>query len=192
MISAHLYAGLGNQLFQLAAAHHFSKKWHCSLHINLATTQPSPHSSLNYVETIFRKIPRTIQQQFASVREAEEFHYHTLEAPMPPKIPVLAGYFQSYKYVEDDFAKLLDLDSIYLPPQLKLDNFYFLHIRRRDYIGSGVFDVCSLDYYKRALNLLPKDAEVLIVSDDIQWCKSQEIFSKYYFCENSNELVALN
>lgn len=69
-----------------------------------------------------------------------------------------------------------------------------IHIRRGDYVYSPEFNnICDLDYYARAINVLVKDKEqhsFFIFSNDIKWC---EIYIKpllsghqvYFVTENT-------
>ena len=52
-----------------------------------------------------------------------------------------------------------------------------LHIRRGDFVWNNKnHPPLSLDYYKSALELFDSDREVIIFSDDTEWCKEQELF----------------
>jgi hypothetical protein len=97
----------------------------------------------------------------------------------------LIGFFQSEKYfkhcesevrrnfefvdhIKDDCKDLVDVakDSV------------ALHIRRGDYlINSQNHYNLTLDYYQEALSCFDKDQQVIIFSDDPQWCKDQNLFS---------------
>ena len=50
-----------------------------------------------------------------------------------------------------------------------------LHVRRGDYVtnpkNASTFAVCGMDYYARALALLPPAAEVFVFSDDMEWTR---------------------
>jgi hypothetical protein len=101
----------------------------------------------------------------------------------------LIGFFQSEKYfkhcesevrnnfefvdhIKDDCKDLVDVakDSV------------ALHIRRGDYlINSQNHYNLTLDYYQEALSYFDKNQQVIIFSDDPQWCKEQEIFSEDRF-----------
>jgi len=46
-----------------------------------------------------------------------------------------------------------------------------VHVRRGDYVSlSHIHPNLSPDYYRRAMNLFPKDTPFLVMSDDINWC----------------------
>ena len=53
-----------------------------------------------------------------------------------------------------------------------------LHIRRGDFVWNNKnHPPLSLDYYKSALELFDSDREVIIFSDDTEWCIEQELFA---------------
>jgi len=67
-----------------------------------------------------------------------------------------------------------------------------IHVRRGDYVNNPFYvDLMQTDYYDRAMAEFP-DADFLIFSDDIQWCKNQSIFNGCEFSEDKNEVEDLN
>lgn len=97
----------------------------------------------------------------------------------------LVGYFQTEKYfsnVSDDIRKDFSfLDHIVSDCKEYLnffDNPVALHIRRGDYlINSKNHHNLSLDFYEYALSKFSSNRQVIIFSDDPEWCKEQELFS---------------
>ena len=96
----------------------------------------------------------------------------------------LHDYFQSEKY----FLNISDIirrdfvfkDNILEPCKEivgELNNPIFLHVRRGDYLNSQhAHPVCSVGHYQRALSHFDSDSQVLVFSDDIEWCRQQELF----------------
>lgn len=67
-----------------------------------------------------------------------------------------------------------------------------IHVRRGDYVGNSFYvDLSKTDYYERAMEKFP-DAEFLVFSDDIEWCKGQRIFESCEFSEGNDEVTDLN
>ena len=63
-----------------------------------------------------------------------------------------------------------------------------LHIRRTDYVQKQKYHpLCTLEYYEEALNRMPKDMPVIIVSDDPEWCGKQELFASDRFLISESE-----
>jgi len=98
----------------------------------------------------------------------------------------LFGYYQSHKYfehIEDEIRHDFTFsDSTIESVKKMMDEFSFdekisLHIRRGDYLHNPNHPVQPIEYYKKALELLPKDIPVFVFSDDASWCYSQEFFN---------------
>ena len=97
------------------------------------------------------------------------------------------GFFQSEKYfkeVEQDlredfgFKVLPDEQNQQTIEKIQSTNSVSLHIRRGDYVQKkryqNVYATCSLDYYKRGVELIAEKHEnptLFIFSDDIEWVK---------------------
>lgn len=101
----------------------------------------------------------------------------------------LHDYFTTEKYfknIEDLIRNDFQFKNEILNPCKEifddLKNSIFLHIRRGDYISSQVHHpLCSLQYYENALKHFDESSPVLVFSDDIEWCKDQELFSSDRF-----------
>ena len=95
----------------------------------------------------------------------------------------LIGYFQNEKYfegIEDKIRKEFTFKSETLDPcrefVSQFDELISLHIRRGDYTVNVNHPVQPMEYYAEALKLLPK-TDVIVFSDDPDWCHQQELFS---------------
>ena len=101
----------------------------------------------------------------------------------------LHGYFQSEKYfkhIEDeirqDFTFKNEIAVICKHRMSTIHTPIALHIRRGDFlINSANHYNLSLDYYEKALNHFDDSRPVLILSDDPEWCKKQELFVEERF-----------
>jgi len=97
----------------------------------------------------------------------------------------LLGYFQTEKYfkhIEDeirsDFSFNLELyDKCSEFISSLSSEVISLHVRRGDYITNPNHPIQSIEYYERALDILPNDIPVLVFSDDFEWCNQQLIFN---------------
>ncbi len=96
----------------------------------------------------------------------------------------LFGYYQTEKYfkhIEDEIRKDFTFSE-----ELRVNCGEFiksfgsdvisLHVRRGDYVTNPNHPVQSIEYYKKALELLPQDLPVLVFSDDFNWCDEQDLF----------------
>ena len=98
----------------------------------------------------------------------------------------LFGYYQTPKYFENisdeirqDFIFSVEFEEIFsnVKDEYELtDDLISLHIRRGDYLNNPNHPVQPLEYYEKALDMLPKDINVVIFSDDPYWCIEQEAF----------------
>lgn len=99
---------------------------------------------------------------------------------------VLNGFFQTEKYFSDIREDLLQQFKFNITDKflseivnsIKNNNrpVVSIHVRRTDYVGSFLHDICTENYYKNAINeiynrLGTKDIEFVVFSDDIEYCK---------------------
>ena len=98
----------------------------------------------------------------------------------------LYGFFQTEKYFKHCAKEIRKnftfKDSIIKESQYVVDEFYDnpigLHIRRGDFLtNSGNHHNLSLEYYQRALTHFKFTRNVIVFSDDPEWCKEQSLFS---------------
>jgi len=101
----------------------------------------------------------------------------------------IIGYFQTEKYfknVEDEVRKNFEFLD-FIQQDCKdivsiVKDCIALHIRRGDYlINKDNHHNLTLDYYHQALNKFNTDKQVIIFSDDPEWCKEQQIFESDRF-----------
>ena len=118
---------------------------------------------------------------------------HTFDAELfencPDNIDIF-GYYQTQKYFEhiedeirDDFtfdSELIKSCKEFLEYTYVFRDVIALHIRRGDYVSNPNHPSQSMEYYQRGLEMLP-DLDVIVFSDDAEWCKQQEIFSSDRF-----------
>jgi 5'(3')-deoxyribonucleotidase len=185
-ISCHLMGGLGNQMFQVATTVSHGKKIGFEA-VFSPTTDLGCSRKKSYTTNVLRKIKRIPKflGKWNVFRESN--HRHQILPTHFEHNVYLDGYFQSYKYFDDDkeFIKnLFEIDEdtrkfIYnkYGPILK-GNTTSIHVRRGDYIGLGDIHYNQpLSYYEKALTHVKDDTDTfLIFSDDIEWCKSTPLF----------------
>jgi hypothetical protein len=196
MITVRLDGGLGNQLFQLAAAHHFAKQSRREFHVYSLESPRTVHSNAQYFDTIFTKfrdfyrsiqIPCRCIQENAQYRPAEycamiaEYPYHTI---------LLDGYFQKYWYVDDSFLDLLTLDTSILAKYPDIGKHTFVHIRGGDYlrIPNALLDLKQ--YYKTAFKKCADETMFYIFTNDRAYA-SQFVEDIPHTFVDENELDSL-
>ena len=101
-------------------------------------------------------------------------------------------YFQDPKYFEKYANEIKSLFGDITWTGEELNDYVSIHVRRGDYVGNSFYvDLMQTDYYQKAMAEFP-NKKFLVFSDDIEWCKQQEIFKDCDFSENKTEIEDLN
>ena len=113
----------------------------------------------------------------------------------------LWGFFQTEKYfkhiedeVREDFSFHDEIVEECSAIMEGFDNPIALHVRRGDFLhNSGNHPPLGLEYYAEALKNFNDDREVIIFSNDPEWCKEQELFESDRFAvsEGGNQFYDL-
>jgi hypothetical protein len=112
----------------------------------------------------------------------------------------LVGFFQSEKYfknIKNNIKEELKFKTDILEPCKEkisnLDSPISLHIRRGDFLTNSMNHYnLGCDYYKKALKNFDNDREVIVFSDDPEWCKEQSIFeSNRFMISESSKYIDL-
>jgi hypothetical protein len=110
-----------------------------------------------------------------------------------PDNVILDGYFQTEKYfthIEKEIHEDFTFKKNYLIPCQEYINYLssppiFLHIRRDDAIGREQYHpILPIKFFEDALEQFPKDTLCFVFTDDMEWCKSQELFKQERFLFN--------
>ena len=199
MISASLMGGLGNQMFQIAAATSLAieNKDEAVFDFNSCFTPSQGNPSLKYADNIFKKIKNS---KFIEVEHTHKEKNHSYEKIPYEKNLLINGYFQSEKYFQKNKEKILDLfhidhkDISFLYEKHKnidLKNIVSIHVRRGDYLNSpDIHPVCKKEYYEKAMQSFP-NKNFLFVSQDIEWVKNNFKGTNIFYSENNNEILDL-
>ena len=191
--------GLGNQLFQYAAARALSLKNDCQLELDLSFYDARRHRAFELdrfpIEARWklpsrnrlsaRRLVDTFQKarkrrpEYREISKRFDADFHGLSAPID-----LDGYFFSDKYFSDhsDIIRVElkppaaeDHHSADLRTRIASEESTALHIRRGDYVtnkkASERFWSCSLEYYERAMQQIGGNGPAFVFSDDIQWAR---------------------
>jgi Glycosyl transferase family 11 len=110
----------------------------------------------------------------------------------------LHGFFQSEKYfkhIRDQLLIDFEFRDNILEPAKEVSRSWndpiSLHIRRTDYVTNPNHVTLGLDYYEKSLSYFDDDCDVIIFSDDPQWCLQQKLFDSDRFLvseTNNNHL----
>lgn len=204
--------GLGNQMFQVAAAMVVAKEQQKS--IVLPREMPHKHNTLQleYEESIFQHIehhlPIALDANVLFTLQQEGFTLYPGEPGFESWSPdyqveklILHGYFQYYPALEKHkelIAKtyLQNLKEFSIEPN---QSHIGIHVRRGDYLQfPDVYPMLGPSYYCRAIQrieaLVSGYKQYMIFSDDIEWCKEQDMFQSLpnvVFVDEKNEIKTL-
>lgn len=197
-VTVRLVGGLGNYMFEIAAAYAYGRKYGKEVVIstqNLFT--PQQHFD-RYHTTIFEKIKPKHIPDLDNFKVYRDPAFHYTEIPFIEGDVLLDGHFQSEKYFEEskDFIKDLftchrkkDIFDMWQEVgELQGKTPCSIHIRRGDYLHhSGCFSIIPLDWYKKAIELMPSDSIFIIFSDDKEWIREnfKEEDGKYLLADPS-------
>lgn len=195
MVSCHLAGGLGNYMFQIGAAVSLASRNNDTTLFDFSKAK-KVHGSINsYKENIFRNIEVGIPY-VSEIYNEPSFAFRQL----PYKDGVLLnGYFQSEKYLDREVVEPLfrppSIVTQYIEDKYPILKNYLttsVHVRRGDYVRlQDKHPPQSIEYYRKAEELLNITEKFIIFSDDIEWCKSNFMGDKFFFVENEPDYMDL-
>lgn len=169
MLAVELCGGLGNQLFQLAAAETIAIETKRTCGMVTRTSPKTVHSDTNYFDSVlsaWRDYPQLPPNSVI----ADERSYVKIDwsATLPKEGSVcLRGYFQNWRYIPVDFPSRISLP--FSPP---LEGA-FLHIRGGDYVNHWLHDVgLNRGYYARAIAQFPTGTHFYVCTNDTAYAMS--------------------
>lgn len=190
--------GLGNQMFQYAmylalkknnrlSFFLFDINKSCNCHNGFELTKIFPSIGFNEIRLykLIQAFCPKILQNLKIVKQPNSLTYYPeLKKNMAGNI-AYEGYWQTEQYFLDVQSKVrsafkFDLDLLnsftkQLSEEiLKDDESVSIHIRRGDYLRESFRLTCTLEYYKRAIDLIKSKCRIpkfYVFSDDINWVK---------------------
>lgn len=202
IVSKHI-GQLGNNMFQIAAAIGYARKYGYEWAADYGRGVSDPYSKIH---DCFPNLPK---HELAGVRFHEHpnqfcqvhgvhlnechFDYH----PIPNQGPnvTMTGFFQSWKYFEGQDEEIKKVFA--LPKVEGYEDYVSIHVRRGDYVQhSGSFPPVGMGYIKKAMDKFDRATKYIVFSDDINWCKENIKSSPkpdclITFAENGNTLQDL-
>lgn len=181
-----LHDGLGNRLFKVASGFGIAKKQNRNLFVSYILNTFHNTSGIDYMKTIFRKLTvKNIESsEYKTFIEKEEESLTFLNVPNYKEDILIRGYYQNEKYFKEYKNELYNLFEMeesrknYLKSKYPdLENTYFLHVRRGDYIKdiNKMHYIDLTKYYTNCFLLFKPTDKFLIFSDDIEYCKNMDI-----------------
>jgi len=196
-----LAGGLGNQMFEIAAAASLAKDNNTLLVVNNEEhCLPNQGRNVNtYRNNIFSKIlfDSTLVSENILVKGTPDFS----PIPYQPN-QKLHGHYQSYKYFENNKKYIRELfinkDIIneLKDKYFQIDNSTAIQIRRGDYYKfPNHHPQLPISYFQKAVEYVKPSWKIYIFSDDINWCKSNLNLNcnvEYIQDEDYNELYLIS
>lgn len=187
MVSIKNFTGrLGNQMFQLANAISYGKRY------DLPVSIPSWRYS-NAFKGDFKPKPDTDPQKLLWVEPG--FNYTAI----PEGATLLEGYYQSEKYFLDNFDEILEMFSFKSNVVDKMAQLHkdilkderpkvSMHLRRGDYLKwPNHHPVLDVSYFRKAAEQFPQNSLFVVFSDDPKWCKENFPEGDYIFIEGQED-----
>ena len=200
IVTVRLQGGLGNQMFQIATTHAYAKKFNFIPKFDFARciTVHQGFSSPKYKDTLFKNLISFDYTTNNFINYFKEPNHSFNEIPYYDDNLFLDGYFQSEKYFKKNKKELQELFHLdytkilfFLESLPKNKDITSIHIRRGDYLKfPGIHDICSLEYYKNAMEVIG-DNNFIIVSDDMDWCRENIKGKNIYYSPFTDEIEDL-
>jgi hypothetical protein len=200
-VGARLTGGLGNRLFQLAAAHNLSVLWKMPLIFAMPYCTPSEHGDY---ESIFKLFPDVAKvwnpEPLLGIQHDKCWEVSPLPATPPADRVLLRGYWQAPDYISKSFEpswkSIVDDDllarwNLVTPEQQQ--KTVFIHVRLGDFRTLPHHQlVDAAAYYSKAIALFPEDVRFLVFSDEPDVAKTYSFFNdRCVFVNEPNEVRAL-
>jgi len=198
--------GLGNQLFQYAAARAVAElNTNSQILIQHEKYNPHNENNQNYAD-IFMKDAIQVAEITDKTRNYFIFEQGGSFIPWNPlhiAVPVkLSGYFQYLPAIEKVLPSLIkdflsSLEKYRKCFTVDPDNSVFVHIRRGDYLNLPDYHYSQQkEYYDKVFIYWKEkygrdDFTIYMVSDDIEWCRQQQWSFPCVFYDHKDELYVL-
>jgi Glycosyl transferase family 11 len=216
-ITASFFGGVGNQLFQVAIAYAYSRKYNLRLIFEkneFGGCRQGSHPS-KYYDSIFEKLPFQEDPLTSKIIINERaWRYYNIDPEIeraiavgsPESVICLNGYFQSELHFKE-YAQ--EIKALFTPrigiidflkqnstvfdtyPELldQTNDFCFVGIRRGDYVTHWqCHNPCGKTYYNSAMEKIPA-TKYYILSDDLSWVKRNYVGPQYVYLDISDDLI---
>jgi hypothetical protein len=191
---------LGNQMFQYATLRGIANThgYEFTIPESDFNDEWNDHQLFDAFNLPYLKSKGRVSDKFLQERQ---FNYDSELVEQCPDDISLYGYFQTERYfshiadsIKEDFTFKKDVVTNCKEVMEELSEPIALHVRRTDYVEkSQDHPPCSLEYYHTALKRFNEKRPVVIFTDDVQWCKDQDIFSpdRFLISETGNNVYDL-
>ena len=169
------YGRLGNQMFQYATLYALGKKLKYDIGVPYQARNQNDKLDFCIGDGFNISASDSSSKYSSSVYAEPGFSYDPNIWNIPDGCDI-RGYFQTEKYFKKYRSDLVNKEFVFLSNiKQKVDTLLdgndseliSIHVRLGDYVHiQDCHPLCTVDYYKEALACMPKDASVLLFSDD--------------------------
>lgn len=210
MIYCNLKGGLGNMLFQIAAAKSLAidNGTDCYFpnlinHLQYLDDDTDYNSNLNHSSDYLMLLKNLNIKPLPNTPILKlEYPFHFFETPPITNDVLINGFFQSEKYFiknRDEIIKYLSFDFISNDYIKNKYGFILnkrctsIHVRRGDFLKyPSHHPTQSLDYYLKGIELLKNETDVFVIfSDDIEWCKENVKLENVIYITDEKDYIEL-
>ena len=143
-------------------------------------------------EVLLSEFKKDIKSRFFYVEDGSSIYR---EDVFETKNCAFVGFWQTEKYFKEIREHILysfqftitDKKLKKLGEKLR-QNYYGVHIRRKDYLGIDVYDVCGIEYYINAMSYIrtvAPGAKFIFFSDDVKWVRENFHLENMMICTES-------
>lgn len=191
MITVYLQGGLGNQLFQIFTCISYALKYNFEFKLPVYNQNEKiakgPTGCLrptywdNLLVNLKKNVVKKNHHMYQNLPRLQEKDFRYNEIPKINENFMLFGYFQSYKYFNDYFDKILEIIKIESFKktirekniELFTNDTISMHFRLGDYKHLSVHNIMSINYYIDALSEIIKKTK-------------KDNFTVIFFCEDGD------
>jgi len=203
IVSVRLQGGLGNQMFQIATAYAYGKRFNFKPKFNFGgcVTVHQGFSSQKYLDNLFVKLESLSPTEGNFPHYFKEQNHSFTPIPQHNNNLFLDGYFQSEKYFKDFKTEIKNVFKLDKKHQIEINEFLktipnpnnltAIHVRRGDYLKfPGIHDTCTLEYYTKAMDIVG-GGDFIVISDDVDWCRDNIKGENIHYSPFTDELQDL-
>lgn len=186
-VAPHLTGGIGNRLFEFAAALGVSEKWNTPCVFLKEAIDKNDHGLADNIVKLYPQIPIiTSKEHTTKLIEPRDACFKYIEFPQekPGDRMIVEGWRQTAKYFPSDITQLRPTWDAFLR-ESEMGNLqekyglksvvdrmktWMFHIRLGDYKVLPHHQIPIIPYYETCLNQIPRGSPILLFSDEPQLC----------------------
>lgn len=184
MIIIDCFGGLGNQLYHISLIE-FLKQIYKERNLSLRFTTPiDRHINLNYFGSVLKNWASIVNNNSSYINTIFEQNLRPIDVlHLPKDSTLLWGYFQTYKYVTDEFRNKLTFSDDVIERYPDIQNKVFIHIRGGDYLEErySIHKIELKYYYQNAIQHFEKDTQYVIFTNDRDYARSFSFLKEIHY-----------